>query len=218
MANEPLGALSAYDDMWSWDLKAEKWQRQRIVGNPPCPRTEGGCTYNEKLSKTIVFAGFSPTLPTNFVETNNSFNFSYYADTFICEDSPKGLKWKQVLTRGFPTYRAQSNLFSDPATGRTFTFGGYTNSEYVPDGKHIDSRRFGDLWELKLDVPGGHFEGVDFAEEAKAGPWQRCFTCGSAGPWKRCAGSCRGRVFFCDTECQKDGWKEHKEKHKCAKT
>lgn len=53
------------------------------------------------------------------------------------------------------------------------------------------SRSFGDLWQLCIDQPGGFFEGVDLDEEARtaqAGPWQRCFTCGSAGPWKKCGG------------------------------
>lgn len=53
------------------------------------------------------------------------------------------------------------------------------------------SRNFGDVWELRIDESGGGFEGVDLKEErrtAAAGPWQRCFTCGSAGNWKKCAG------------------------------
>ena len=47
------------------------------------------------------------------------------------------------------------------------------------------------MWQLRLDVPEGDFEGVDLDEEArtaKAGPWQRCFTCGDAGMWKKCSG------------------------------
>lgn len=83
------------------------------------------------------------------------------------------------------------------------------------------SKPFGDLWELRLDVPGGHFDAVDLEEEirtAKAGPYQRCFACGNAGPWRKCGGSCRGRVFFCGSECLKDGWKEHKTMHGCRKT
>ena len=54
------------------------------------------------------------------------------------------------------------------------------------------SKPFGDLWELRLDVPGGHFDAVNLEEEirtAKAGPYQRCFACGNAGPWKKCGGS-----------------------------
>jgi hypothetical protein len=54
------------------------------------------------------------------------------------------------------------------------------------------SRNFGDLWELRIDEPGGGFEGVDLEEErrtAAAGPWLRCFTCGSAGNWKKCSGT-----------------------------
>lgn len=48
-------------------------------------------------------------------------------------------------------------------------------------------------------MPGGHFEGVDLEDEtrtAQAGPWQRCFTCGSAGPWRKCGGAVRFRVVF----------------------
>ena len=117
----------------------------------------------------------------------------FFPHTPYAEDQPLGhsILTVHVLTRGFPTYRAQAALFSDPATGRMFAFGGYTNSEFVPDGKHNVSRAFGDLWELRMDVPGGHFDGVDLEEEsrtARAGPWQRCFNCGSAGPWKKCGG------------------------------
>ena len=53
------------------------------------------------------------------------------------------------------------------------------------------SRAFGDIWQLRLDMSGGYFEGIDIEEEArtaKAGPWRRCFNCGGAGYWKRCSG------------------------------
>lgn len=33
-----------YDDLWSWDFKKRVWQRERIVGNPPCPRSEMAVT------------------------------------------------------------------------------------------------------------------------------------------------------------------------------
>lgn len=52
-------------------------------------------------------------------------------------------------------------------------------------------RSYADLWQLRLDLPGGDFDKVNLEEEArtaKAGPWQRCFTCGTAGPWKKCGG------------------------------
>lgn len=128
--------------------------------------------------------------------------------------------WKQVLTKGFPTYRAQSQLLVDPETGRTYLFGGFTNNDYIPSRKTVVSRSVGDVWELRVDMPGGHFEGVDVEDEgrtAQMGPWQRCFTCGSAGPWRKCGGSCRGRAFFCDPECLKEGWKDHKQSHGCRK-
>ncbi|KZP11913.1 hypothetical protein FIBSPDRAFT_799744 [Athelia psychrophila] len=210
-----------YDDIWSWDTRERSWRRERIMGNAPCPRSEMASTWNEKLNHAVVFGGYSPTLPTVVEETDEAFSFSYYADTFIWDASASPPKWKQVLTHGFPTYRAQSQLFSDPLTGKTFLFGGFTNSEFVPSRKHCISRSFGDLWQLRIDQPGGYFEGVDLAEEArtaKAGPYRRCFTCGGAGSWKQCgAGSCNGRAFFCDPECFKEGWKEHKKRHGCQK-
>lgn len=144
----------------------------------------------------IVFGGYNPSLPTSYVDEGMEFAFSYFADTFLFDPSASassvsGPKWKQVLTKGFPTYRAQMQLVSDPATGKIFLFGGYTNSQFVPNKKHPIARSFGDLWQLKIDIPGGCFEGVDLEEEARtarAGPWQRCYTCGSAGPWKKCGG------------------------------
>lgn len=142
------------------------------------------------------------------------FNFTYYADTFICQPSPspdgpsapKVWKFKQVLTRGFPTYRAQAKLISDLDTGKVYLYGGYTNTEFVPDKKNCIARPFGDLWQLKLDDPNGFFEGdsslldilhsqtvlkivspgVDMDEEAKTaknGPWRRCK---STPSWRRC--------------------------------
>ena len=30
-------------------------------------------------------------------------------------------------------------------------------------------------------------------------------------------GTCRGRVFFCDSDCLSEGWKEHKTTHGCRK-
>lgn len=34
-----------YGDLWSWDIKAEKWTRERVHGNAPSPRGEMSCTY-----------------------------------------------------------------------------------------------------------------------------------------------------------------------------
>ncbi|KAG6907486.1 hypothetical protein DXG01_008776 [Tephrocybe rancida] len=207
----------AFEDMWSWDIKQEKWRRERFAGNPPCPRTELACTYNEKLDKVVVFGGYHPALPTFITSTRKMFNYSYFADTFVYSppdpESPPSLKpltsatvadsaqqpkWKQVLTRGFPTYRCQARLMADPATGKTYLFGGFTNSDYVPSRRDFITRSFGDVWQLKMDEPGGYFEGVDLEEEArtaKAGPWQRCFSCGDTGPWKKCGGRSPG--FSC---------------------
>ncbi|KAJ7164515.1 hypothetical protein C8R46DRAFT_953190 [Mycena filopes] len=220
-------------DFWSWSVKDETWRRERLSGNPPCARAEMGCVFNEKLQKTIVFAGYNPNLASNMVKdgVHGQFPYSYLADTFIydmpaaaagasAEPTLSAPKWKQVLTPGFPTYRCQAQLACDPANGRTFMFGGWTNSQFIPTHTKLKSRSFGDLWELKLDLPGGHFEEVDVEEEARvasSGPWQKCFTCAGAGPWKKCGGSCKGRAFFCGKACLREGWKEHKQMHQCGK-
>ncbi|KAJ7706486.1 hypothetical protein B0H16DRAFT_1668163 [Mycena metata] len=218
----------AYGDLWNWDIKGEKWFRERLRGNMPSPRAESSCVYNEILDKVIVFGGYSPTW---LEDLQDAVTYTYYADTFIGDmnSTPSSqpskrppVTWKHVLTRGFPTYRANPTLVTDARTGKIFLFGGYKNTVYVPskNAAGSSSRSFTDLWQLRLDLPGGFFEGVDVDEEArtaKAGPWQRCFACSSIGPWKRCGGSCNGRAFFCDPQCLKQGWKEHKEKHECGK-
>lgn len=163
------------------------------------------------LDKVITFGGYSPRVPTYVPELNLNqvFNFSYYADTFMLDsDDPSVSSWKQVVTRGFPIYRAQGQLFVDETTGKTYMFSGYTNSEYVPGKKHLDSRSFPDLWQLKLHMPGGCFEDVDVDDEAKtarAGPYQRCFACGSAGLWKKCGGVFRSSVLREITDVSKQG-------------
>lgn len=47
MAGQPQGGFHGYgyDDLWSWHLKDRKWRRERIVGNPPCPRSEMAVNY-----------------------------------------------------------------------------------------------------------------------------------------------------------------------------
>ncbi|KAJ6453727.1 hypothetical protein C8R45DRAFT_1056862 [Mycena sanguinolenta] len=214
------GEAFGHEDFWSWSVKDEQWRRERISGNPPCSRTELAYAYNEKLQRAIVFGGYHPTLPTHVVVRGKEFqfNYSYFADTFLYDVSPSAgnrpeptwaaPKWQQVLTPGFPTYRCQAQLAIDSNTGKTYMFGGWTNNH------------FGDVWELRVDLPSGNFEEVDEEEEiriAKAGPWQRCFACASAGPWKKCGGTCNGRAFFCGPACLREGWSEHKRMHKCRK-
>ncbi|VDB85532.1 unnamed protein product [Peniophora sp. CBMAI 1063] len=221
------GVSYPYDDFWSWDIEGEFWTRGRVSGNPPCPRSEAGYVFNPSLNSAIVFGGYNPALVSSVTDEQGreqTWDFQYFADTFMLDMSTRAspddpLRWKQVLTRGFPTYRANTRLITDPATGKTFLYGGYTSHEYLPFYER--SRCFSDIWQLKVDVMNGYFEDVDVEEEArsaKAGPWQRCFTCGSTGrSWKRCGGSCSGRALFCGKECQLEGWKEHKKVHGCRK-
>ncbi|KAF7368557.1 hypothetical protein MVEN_00179000 [Mycena venus] len=227
------GEAFGHEDFWSWGVQEQRWRRERISGNPPCARTELAFAYNAKLQRAIVFGGYHPTLPTHVINNSGEekkFNYSYFADTFLYDMAPSlgnspeptlsAPKWQQVLTAGFPTYRCQAQLAVDGATGKTYMFGGWTNNQYIPTRTKLFSRSFGDLWELRVDLPGGNFEDVDVEEEmrvARAGPWQRCFVCAAAGPWKKCGGTCNGRVFFCGTTCLREGWSEHRKTHKCRK-
>ncbi|KAH9939536.1 hypothetical protein B0H21DRAFT_756421 [Amylocystis lapponica] len=181
------------DDCWSWGIRERAWRRERMVGNAPCPRAEFPCAYNASLNATVLFGGYNPNVPTDSDNpaTAAGFSFSYYADTFMLDHAVPTPTWKHVIAHGFPTYRAGAHLLADPDTGRMFLFGGYTNTMFVPSGRHEMTRSFGDLWQLRLDVPGGFFEEVDWADEertALVGPWQKCFACGSTGPWKKCGG------------------------------
>ncbi|KAI0082393.1 hypothetical protein K474DRAFT_1655154 [Panus rudis PR-1116 ss-1] len=226
-AGQTYGAMFGYmyDDFWSWDIHGETWRRERLEGNPPCPRSEMGCTFNEKLGVAVIFGGYSSTLPAHFPELDKHCAFSYFGDTFIYvppdpTNPDSRPKFQQVITRGFPTYRAQAHMFTDPSNGKMYLFAGYTNSQLIADKKNIMSRSFADIWQLKLDMPGGYFEGVDLEEEARnarVGPWQKCYNCGNVGSWKKCGGSCEGKVFFCDPQCLRERWKEHKERHGCRK-
>jgi hypothetical protein len=47
MIGQPHGASTAYahDDCWGWDIHARVWERKRVSGNIPSPRTEMSCTY-----------------------------------------------------------------------------------------------------------------------------------------------------------------------------
>ncbi|KIY49786.1 hypothetical protein FISHEDRAFT_40769, partial [Fistulina hepatica ATCC 64428] len=230
--NEPQAGEKehAYKDMWIWLIREERWIRDRLSGNTPSSRAEMAYTYNPKLDRAIIFSGYNCELPTFVQGMAAPFNFTYYSDTFIyghypverqAELGPPTMpKWKQVLTFGFPTYRCQAQLVSDPDTGKTYMWGGFTNSDYVPVRAGLVTRSFSDLWQLRIDEPGGCFEGIDLEEEvrtARAGPWQRCFACGAAGRCKKCGGTCNGRVYFCGPVCLKEGWKEHKQMHKCRK-
>lgn len=47
VAQEPHAASEAYafEDMWSWSIEGKKWRRERIIGNPPSPRSEMAHVY-----------------------------------------------------------------------------------------------------------------------------------------------------------------------------
>ena len=147
---------------------------------------------NKKIDSTIMFGGYSPALPFYAdIGAGVVYGYNYFADTFILDLSAPAPRWRQVITPSFPTYRAQGQLLADPATGKMYLFGGYTNTDWVPAGKSEVTRSYGDIWQLVVDVPGGLFVGVDWEDEKRAaqlGPWQVCYMCNSVGIHKKCGG------------------------------
>ncbi|CAA7263578.1 unnamed protein product [Cyclocybe aegerita] len=92
LSGQEHGAMTtyAYDDLWSWDIREERWTREKIIGNAPSPRTEMAAVYNPVLDKVFTFGGYSPVVPTVHVDNNNEwFGYSYYADTFVCDFHPE---------------------------------------------------------------------------------------------------------------------------------
>ncbi|KIJ45375.1 hypothetical protein M422DRAFT_251147 [Sphaerobolus stellatus SS14] len=167
--------------------------------NPPGARTEMGWDYNPKLKRLIVFNGFSSNAPLQrSTRLKNIDNVcSYFTDTYIFD--PAAFAWKHVFTRGFPTYRALGEMFSDPGVAKVFLFRGYTDNEIVPPRIGFTSA-FHDIWQLRLDMEGGLWDVVDLEEDlkmAKAGPWQRCFNCSASGDTKKMK------------KCQAQGWKNN---------
>lgn len=209
-----------YEDIWAFNLNTKKWTREKSRGNYPCPRTEFSSAFNSHLNRTVVFGGYCGTTNTYFPDRGVNFTFAYYADTYLWD--PSNRLWCQVLTRGFPTYRAQARLVVDDETGKSYLFGGYTNSDFVPSN-HVVSRAFNDLWELKIDFEDGRGGIVDRVKElgqeeertAVMGPWGTCFCCGAVGQWRMCGGSCGGVVRYCSNDCGREAWGEHKRVHKC---
>ena len=64
-----------------------------------------------------MFGGYNSAIPT--LRNPRFFGFTYYADTFMLDAVPEdgsAPRWRQVITRGWPTYRAQCKLFTDPET------------------------------------------------------------------------------------------------------
>ncbi|KAH8823442.1 hypothetical protein DL96DRAFT_1617564 [Flagelloscypha sp. PMI_526] len=222
----PAFALDGHTpwDFWSWEFSTQTWTRERWTGNCPSPRSENSCVYNPVLDKVFAWGGYNPDLPSD-LPNSSGFAFSYFADTFVYgsvdDSSSSPSSWRHVLTRGFPTPRAQGELIVDPDTGKTFLFGGYTNADFLPQCDQKILKSFGDVWQLRVDMTGGFFEGVNDEEEkrtARMGPWKRCFNCNDmSAEFKKCGGSCEGKAHFCSNECLKDGWPDHKQMHHCKK-
>ncbi|KZW04455.1 hypothetical protein EXIGLDRAFT_664026 [Exidia glandulosa HHB12029] len=213
-----------YKDFWSFHVDDNKWERERMRGNFPSPRAEFAHTWSPALGRAIVYGGYHSSLYTKDDQALEAlgpgvhFRYSYFGDTLLYD--PKTRLWQMVLVKGFPSYRAASSLVCDPDDGKVYLFGGYSNAEFSPSRRNI-VRPYNDLWQLKIDMPGGSWDPEDLErdiQQERLGPWARCAFCASIGVgWQKCGGTCGGQSYFCSKECQKNGWKAHKEKYNCRK-
>lgn len=56
MHNQEHGASISYpyDDFWSWDIEGGSWTRERVSGNPPCPRSESGYVFVRSVTAVHI--------------------------------------------------------------------------------------------------------------------------------------------------------------------
>ena len=113
-----------FSDFWSYDLKRQRWTRERFRGNFPCHRNFSVSGYNEKYNQLVFYGGGSDSIPADSLEgrfgTIDS-PFSMLGDTFVLDLETR--IWKQVVTRNFPAWRSSTAILVD-SDGRMFMHGG----------------------------------------------------------------------------------------------
>lgn len=107
-----------YRDMWSYSIADRTWTREKLLGNPPSHRSLPAATFNPVWNHAVLFGGCFFPLPFVDDETGKELRDASFADTFVW--SGESGRWKQVVTRSFPTYRAGGTMVVDRDTGRTF--------------------------------------------------------------------------------------------------
>lgn len=78
IGGQPNGAQLGfgYEDLWSWSLQDRKWRREKITGNPPCPRSEMAATYVCHVFTPKDYLANKPTFFIEFeVEPNRCFRW-----------------------------------------------------------------------------------------------------------------------------------------------
>lgn len=124
LGGHPQGSMNDYtnEDLWSYDVTEQTWRRERLRGNFPSPRTEMACAYHPTLGRTLVYGGYNASMTTSLADMDKAFYFAFFGETYLLD--PETQIWQHVLTRGFPSYRAQSSFLVDEATGKTYLYGG----------------------------------------------------------------------------------------------
>ena len=116
----------APDDFWSFSILEKKWTRQRIRGNFPPPRFYTSAVYHRGLKSVLMHGGLGSTCCVVHnpqpAREEEQFKYTLYGDVYIMDTATN--MWRQVVTRGFPTWRSQGHLLVDNDTGKIYLFGG----------------------------------------------------------------------------------------------
>lgn len=116
----------APDDLWSYSILEKKWTRERIRGNFPPPRFFTSAVYHRGLKSVLMHGGLGSTCcvvhSPQPMREEERFKYTLNGDAYIM-DTQTGI-WRQIVTRGFPTWRSQGHLLVDNDTGKIYLFGG----------------------------------------------------------------------------------------------
>ena len=113
-----------YSDLWSYSFRQRRWTRERLRGNFPCHRNDAICAYNAKLNKFVLYGGASNDIPSfSLYVRGGTIDVAYcvLGDTFVLDLETR--KWRQVITRNFPSWRSAGSLMVDE-DGSMYMYGG----------------------------------------------------------------------------------------------
>ncbi|KAJ3066398.1 hypothetical protein HDU99_003862 [Rhizoclosmatium hyalinum] len=170
-------------DVYAFDLEKKEWLLQPVdVQGPLAPRSQSqaACLAGKAV---YLFGGIATTEYDLVTYYESGIRFSI-TDSGV---SATGLTTSETVC---PDARAGSTLTLDPENRRAILIGGYNAKRLCV---------FGDVWELSV---------TKRSKNEPDGGISICAFCGKENILRKCSG-CKA-VGYCNAECQKSGWKEHK--------
>ncbi|ORY39306.1 galactose oxidase [Rhizoclosmatium globosum] len=170
-------------EVYAFDLEKKEWLPQPVdVQGPLAPRSQSqaACLAGKAV---YLFGGIATTEYDLVTYYESGIRFSI-TDSGV---SATGLTTSETVC---PDARAGSTLTLDPENRRAILIGGYNAKRLCV---------FGDVWELSV---------TKRSKNEPDGGISICAFCGKENILRKCSG-CKA-VGYCNAECQKSGWKEHK--------